>query len=99
MFLQIDSWEERGEAIKNKRKRFERAKQTVLDEFDDGDGEAERGDEDGKLTTPLLFSLSFFSFFLVGFMLMLIAQLLRRKRSQKQRRRKEGRRSRLRGKQ
>jgi hypothetical protein len=44
----MDSWEERGESIKNKRKRFERAKQAVLDEFEDGDGEAERGDEDGK---------------------------------------------------
>ena len=44
----MDTWEERGNEIKNKRKRAERAKQTVMEELQRGDCDVVDEDDEGK---------------------------------------------------
>jgi hypothetical protein len=45
--LQVDAWEERGHEIKSKRKRAERAKQTVIEELQRGDCDVDEDQDDG----------------------------------------------------
>jgi hypothetical protein len=55
----MDDWEERGEMIRNKRKRVERAKQTVMDELTHTDQEDRFGD-DGKSLSSYFYLFIYF---------------------------------------